>query len=92
MRLGLMIVFYLLYWGVCYLGAGTDKKNLIGLRSYPQPVQDAVRQRMPQEAPKEKSMAAILGSNLGQYRTIRWQRRRCLFRHLLLADFSIYLQ
>lgn len=29
---------------------------------------------------------------LGQYRTIRWQRRRCLFRHLLLADFSIYLQ
>ena len=27
-----------------------------------------------------------------QYRTIRWQRRRCLFRHLLLADFSIYLQ
>lgn len=35
MRLGLMIVFYLLYWGVCYLGTGTDKKNLIGLRSYP---------------------------------------------------------
>ena len=29
---------------------------------------------------------------LGQYRTIRWQRRRCLFRHLLLADFSIYPQ
>ena len=24
---------------------------------------------------------------LRQYRTIRWQRRRCLFRHLLLADF-----
>ena len=31
-------------------------------------------------------------TELGQYRTIRWQRRRCLFRHLLLADFSIYLQ
>lgn len=29
---------------------------------------------------------------LRQYRTIRRQRRRCLFRHLLLADFSIYLQ
>ena len=27
-----------------------------------------------------------------QYRTIRWQRRRCLVRHLLLADFSIYIQ
>lgn len=33
-----------------------------------------------------------LCEELGQYRTIRWQRRRCLFRHLLLADFSIYLQ
>ena len=32
------------------------------------------------------------GIDLGQYRTIRRQRRRCLFRHLLLADFSIYLQ
>ena len=29
---------------------------------------------------------------LRQYRTIRWQRRRCLFRYLLLADFLIYLQ
>ena len=29
---------------------------------------------------------------LRQYRTIRRQRRRCLYRHLLLADFSIYLQ
>ena len=35
---------------------------------------------------------ALLCGYLGQYRTIRWQRRRCLFRHLLLADFSIYLQ
>ena len=35
---------------------------------------------------------AIKEKNGGQYRTIRWQRRRCLFRHLLLADFSIYLQ
>ena len=70
MRLGMLIVFYLLYWGVCYLGTGTDKKNLIGLRSYPQPVQDAVRQRMPQEAPKEKSMVAILGSNLGIFTVV----------------------
>ena len=29
---------------------------------------------------------------LRQYRTIRRQRWRCLFCHLLLADFSIYLQ
>ena len=36
--------------------------------------------------------AFTLSNMQGQYRTIRWQRRRCLFRHLLLADFSIYLQ
>ena len=37
-------------------------------------------------------LGEVLIGELGQYRTIRWQRRRCLFRHLLLADFSIYLQ
>ena len=30
--------------------------------------------------------------NLRQYRTIRRQRWRCLFCHLLLAEISIYLQ
>ena len=29
---------------------------------------------------------------LGHYRTIRRQRWRCLFCHLLLAEISIYLQ
>ena len=31
-------------------------------------------------------------ADLRQYRTIRRQRWRCLFRHLLLAEISIYLQ
>ena len=70
MRIGLLIVFYLLYWGVCSLGTGTDKKNLIGLRSYPKSVQDTVQKRMPQDAPKEKSMAAILGSNLVMFTVV----------------------
>ncbi len=27
--------FWLLYWGICFICTGTDKKNLMGLRSYP---------------------------------------------------------
>ena len=34
MKIIVAIAFYFLYWGVCFLGTGTDKKNLIGLRSY----------------------------------------------------------
>ena len=31
--------FWLLYWGICFICTGTDKKNLMGLRSYPDEVQ-----------------------------------------------------
>ena len=62
MRIILPIVFYGLYWGVCWLATGSDKKNLAGLRSYPDAVQRQVRARM--DAPAEKSMPAILVSNL----------------------------
>lgn len=60
------IGFYLLYWGVCFLCTGTDQKNLAGLRSYPQDVQDCVRKnaQLAGRVPKEKSMPAILASNL----------------------------
>lgn len=43
MKLVVAVVFYLVYWGICYLATGTDKKNLIGLRSYPEEVQECVR-------------------------------------------------
>lgn len=38
------ILFYLFYWLCCFLGTGTDKKNLAWLRSYPDAVQKAVRE------------------------------------------------
>ena len=38
MKIMIAAVFYCLYWGVCFLGTGTDRKNLIGLRSYPDEV------------------------------------------------------
>ena len=38
MRILVAVAFYLLYWGTCVLSTGTDRKNLIGLRSYPDAV------------------------------------------------------
>ena len=56
------IVFYLFYWFCCCLGTGTDRKNLGGLRSYPDTVQQAVREHpvLGKSAPKEKSTLSIL--------------------------------
>lgn len=65
-------VFYLVYWFICFLCTGTDKKNLAGLRSYPDEVQARVR-REPQLAgsiPKAKSMPDILLSNLLLFTTV----------------------
>lgn len=31
MKIIVALSFYFLYWGICFLGTGTDKKNLIGL-------------------------------------------------------------
>ena len=56
--------FWLLYWGICFICTGTDKKNLAGLRSYPDEVQAAVRARLGNEAPKDKSIPSILLGNL----------------------------
>ena len=66
MKIMIAAVFYFLYWGVCFLGTGTDRKNLIGLRSYPDEVQTRVQSdpRLGQAVPKAKSTAAILLSNL----------------------------
>ena len=56
--------FWLLYWGICFICTGTDKKNLAGLRSYPDEVQAVVRARLGDEAPKDKSIPSILLGNL----------------------------
>lgn len=60
------IAFYLFYWSCCFLGTGTDRKNLAGLRSYPDTVQQAIRKHpmLGKTAPQEKSLLAILFGNL----------------------------
>ena len=66
MKIIIAVVFYFLYWGMCFLGTGTDRKNLLGLRSYPEEVQNRVRSdpQLGKAVPKAKSIAVILLSNL----------------------------
>lgn len=60
------VLFYFLYWFCCFLCTGTDKKNLAGLRSYPDEVQAIVRAEPSLEKclPKERSIWTILSGNL----------------------------
>lgn len=66
MKILSILFFYFLYWGVCVLCTGSDKKNLTGLRSYP----DIVREKLLQQEniseilPKEKSLISIFIGNL----------------------------
>ena len=77
--------FYFLYWGLCFLCTGTDRKNLAGLRSYPDAVQNIVRERLGDKAPKEKSIPAILLSNLVLF-TVVFSALGLIFRSALAFD------
>lgn len=61
--------FWLFYWFCCFLGTGTDKKNLAGLRSYPDAVQKAVRENpvIGKDAPPEKSHYQDPGKHIGSF-------------------------
>ena len=66
MKIIVAAVFYLLYWGVCCLGTGTDRRNLISLYSYPEEVQERVRKEstLAKNVPEAKPMAVVILSNL----------------------------
>ncbi len=66
MKYIIAFAFYFLYWFFCFLCTGTDKKNLIGLRSYPDEVQRIVKNEpsLKPYLPKEKSILSILFGNL----------------------------
>lgn len=65
-KIATAFLLYMLYWLCCFLGTGTDKKNLAGLRSYPDNIQQAVMEHKEfgKIAPKEKSTISILLGNL----------------------------
>ena len=86
--------FWFLYWGICFLCTGTDKKNLVGLRSYPGAVQSIVRERLA-GAPKEKSIPSILIGNLILF-TVVFSALGLVFKSVLnfdgyLAAFRYFL-
>lgn len=60
------LLFWIFYWLCCFLATGSDKKNLAGLRSYPDAVQQVVREHpvLGRVAPQEKSIVSILLGNL----------------------------
>lgn len=66
MKLLIALALYLFYWLACFLATGTDQRNLMGLRSHPDIVQEAVRAHpvLGKKAPKEKSILSILLGNL----------------------------
>ncbi len=79
------ILFWFLYWGICFLCTGTDKKNLAGLRSYPDGVQARVREKFPDTAPKEKSVPSILLGNLILF-TVVFSVLGLIFKNVLAID------
>ncbi len=66
MKMIVVVAFCLLYWFCCFLGTGTDRKNLAGLHSYPDAVQQTVREHSApgRTVPPEKSLLTILLGNL----------------------------
>lgn len=82
--------FCLVYWFVCCLLTGTDRKNLAGLRSYPEAVQRAVRAHptLGKAAPPEKSAAAVLLMNFGLFTGVFSVLGLMLKEPLALADYG----
>lgn len=66
MRFFTALALYLVYWLICYFCTGTDRKNLAGLRSYPDAVQRAVRAHptLGAAAPERGSLAKVLAGNI----------------------------
>ncbi len=66
LRIIVGIILYSLFFVMCYLGTGTDKKNLGGFRSYPDEVQKRVYQDevLGKLAPKKTSASITLLSNV----------------------------
>lgn len=90
MKIIIAFALYFLYWFCCFLGTGTDRKNLAGLRSYPDVVQRAVREHpvLGKAAPKEKSLLSILLGNLILFTVVFFVLGLALKEILGLHDFG----
>lgn len=66
MKLLVAIILYFLFFMMCYLGTGTDKKNMSSFRSYPDEVQKRVQEDIVLGSliPKKSSMLITIISNV----------------------------
>ncbi len=62
----IVIVFCFVYWFMCYLNTGTDKKNLLGFRSYPDKVKEKVKKDpiLINDIPKDPTLIQIFVGNV----------------------------
>lgn len=42
-KIAVIVGLCLLFWLICFLNTGNDKKNMLGFRSYPKEVQEIVK-------------------------------------------------
>lgn len=63
---GITILLCLIFWGICFLGTGTDEKNLKNYASYPDDVQDKIKSIPEYQGRFQESShkAAVFLSNL----------------------------
>ena len=61
-----IIGFCLLFWLICYLCTGNDKKNMSGFRTYPDEVQEIIRRdpELGKMAPEQINIVKVFGANL----------------------------
>ena len=66
LRVFIIVFLCLLFWFICYLNTGSDKKNMIGYRSYPKAVQDLVKKDevLCKMVPGEINLVKVFISNL----------------------------
>lgn len=57
------VILYLLFFLLCFLGTGSDKKNIRSFYSYPDEIQDRIREAGALPIPKKTSYAVSFLSN-----------------------------
>lgn len=90
MKILIAFAFYMIYWLICFLCTGTDRKNLSGLRSYPDPVQQAVRKHpvLGSVAPKERPAVLVWIGNLLMFTAVFSLLGLALKNPLRLSDYQ----
>ena len=72
LRVFVVVFLCLLFWFICYLNTGSDKKNMLGFRSYPKVVQDLVRkdEALSKMVPGEVNLVKVFISNFALFTII----------------------